>query len=443
MSVMQVGKWARGVALPPDWWVPKADGRTLDLDFLAGAYWDSIAGAQRIGAAASFDRNSAGGRFGPTGAYEVAAAAVLRRDYDPATLAGRGAAIEPAVAYAGVNSLLTGAVAGVVGSGGAKPDGMVVGRPSGLTEEVFLGTTAGIPWMELRISGTASSTGAITIFLNASTGTAAVAGQTWRHALYVAVTNDDAAVNVLAQQVSERNSGGSFVATTGAASIYSVRSTWDRRSISALLTGGTTANIMQQLATNSITSGTTIDWRIRIGGATFTQTAYLPSVYLVGTSAATRLADTLSLPFGSWGVQGAGTILVDAEFIAGGAAVNNNVVQIDAGSGANRVMIRRHTDNNIAIYSLVGGVQQCVLGPGLVAAGRKRIAFAYGTNDFRAIMTGGSIVSDTAGTVPTGLTHLRLGSNSAGTESLNGWLGRVAYLPFAADNTALSAWVAA
>ena len=424
MSVLQVGKWARGVALPPDWWVPKADGRTLDLDFGAGAYWDNAAGAQGIGAAASFDRNSQAGRFGPAGLYESVAADVLRRDYDPATLAARGALIEAAVAYAGVNSLLTGAVAGVVGSGGVKPDGMIIGRPNGLSEEVSLGTTDGVPWVEIRIFGTASSTAAISIFLNASTGTAALQGQTWRHALYVAVTDDDPAVTVLQLQVSERSNVGGFLAAAGATSIYADRLTWARRSISATLANASTANIQQQIATGSITSGTAIDWKIRIGLATLTQTRYLPSPFAVGTSADTRLADDLSRSI--TGLIGA----AEGGLYFEGAPINAATAQILGGlywAGGDLIEARRTGAGRIVVEAVSGGVQVAYLDLGAHIDGALvKVALGWAESDLAARMSGGSLLTDSSFPVPVGAPTLRLGSRPGPVYLLNGHLRRAA-----------------
>lgn len=322
---------------------------------------------------------------------------------------------------------------------------MVVGRPSGLTEEVFLGATGGIPWVELRISGTASSTAAITIFLNASTGTAALAGQTWRHALYCAVTGDDAAVNALNLQVSERNSGGSFVAATGATSIYSVRSTWDRRSISALLTGGTTANAQQQIATNSVSSGATIDWRIRIGGATFTQTAYLPSVYLVGTSAATRLADTLTIPAGgSWFNAAAGTILldIDPDYAA-------NAVYLGLPGAANTfddtLYVTAASASTMALVIRVGAASVANISRTVTFGAPLKAALSWSASRARFVTTGQTVSTDASVGLP-GLTgEVRFGRHGWSTTgpTVPQHHRRLTYWPHDDfDDTALGALVA-
>jgi len=86
---MNLGLWNGGQAIDPAWWVDKADGRKLDADFLNWRFWDDAAGARGIADFATFDRNSAAGRFGPAGAYEAIPADTLRRSYDPATLAAR------------------------------------------------------------------------------------------------------------------------------------------------------------------------------------------------------------------------------------------------------------------------------------------------------------------------------------------------------------------
>ena len=434
MLGMNLGVWNRGQVIDPSWWVPK-DARTLDLDFGAGAYWDSIDGAQGIADFATFDRNSAAGRFGPAGAYESIPADMLRRDYDPATLAARGALIEAAVAYERVNSLLSGAVAG---SPGTMPTGVTAPAPAGLTRTLTIDTIDGVPRLGIRYVGAPSSDFQFILQTIPGLTVAATTGQTWTAGMWIA--GSGTGLGQLGFGTWETDGANALLRSND--SPVTLPAAWARRSRTYTVGAGT---VYQRFLvyTGVITAGTTCDFTIYIGGATLTQTAYLPSPNLVGTSAATRLADTLSLPFGSWGVQGEGTVLAEVEFVAGADVGNNVLVQLDAGNVDNRILLRRDASTNIVYARSVvgGGVAQCILNLGAAVSGRKRVAFAYATNDFRAVMTGGSVASDVSGSVPADMTTMWLGSNGIGSEYLNGWLRQVAYLPLAADNAALSAWV--
>jgi len=260
-------------------------------------------------------------------------------------------------------------------------------------------------------------------------GLAAVAGQTWRHALYVAVTGDDAAVSALQLHVSERSDVGGFLAATGSTSIYADRLTWARRSISALLTNGATANIQQQIATNSIPSGTTIDWTIRIGGATLTQTAYLPSVFLVGAAAATRYADGVSLAIADHIGAAEGGLYIDCQPIDSGAV--QILAQIDDGTDDEKIVLRRTAGDAIEAEIVVGGVSQAVLALGAHTGGDVvKVAIGWADSDVAARKSGGALQADTSAVaIPAGLTTLRLGSGVSIAIPLNGHLREVAAFP--------------
>jgi len=104
--------------------------------------------------------------------------------------------------------------------------------------------------------------------------------------------------------------------------------------------------------------------------------------------------------------------------------------QIDDGSNNNLITTIWRTDTN-RFYGAVttGGVNQADIGTnGATQTSVNKIALAYATNNFAASTNGGTPSTDNTGTVPTGLTTLRLGS--AFTSSiLNGYLRRITYYP--------------
>ena len=84
---------------------------------------------------------------------------------------------------------------------------------------------------------------------------------------------------------------------------------------------------------------------------------------------------------------------------------------------------------NVFAHCQVGGVNQCLLNLGSksVANQTHRIAFAYKENDFAAVKDSGSVITDTVGSVPTGITHIRMGTISANIGPINGFISRFVY----------------
>jgi hypothetical protein len=81
-----------------------------------------------------------------------------------------------------------------------------------------------------------------------------------------------------------------------------------------------------------------------------------------------------------------------------------------------------------------GGASQAALYPSNAAVNR-RTAGAYKVNDFAVSTNGGTVATDTLGTIPT-VDRLRLGERVAGN-NLNGYLRRITYYPRRLSNAEL------
>jgi hypothetical protein len=65
------------------------------------------------------------------------------------------------------------------------------------------------------------------------------------------------------------------------------------------------------------------------------------------------------------------------------------------------------------------------------------LSTAYATNDFAASLNGAAAVTDTSGTVPSGQTTARIGSNVSSANFINGYLRRITYYPVRLTNAQL------
>ena len=444
MSVMQIGKWARGVALPPDWWVPKADGRTLDLDFGAGAYWDSIAGAQGIGAAASFDRNSQAGRFGPAGAYESIAADALRRSYDPATLASRGALIEAAATNPATysedfsNAAWTKSAATISADDAAAPDGATA------ADKLVESATTATHFLYRLFTVTAGALSTFTIFVKAAergflqiildNGSSVGAYATWNLATG-AVTQSaqlSTATGLVAPAAEDVGNGWwrLRITTTAGDAATSAR-------VALVLATAGTGGFAPSYAGDG-TSGA------HVWGAQFEAAAAPTSYAPAGASTATRLADSLSRPWGTWGNAAAGTFRAVYK-IGALTAAGRDVFSVSNAAGTAQMFLRATTGgNNLAWFLTSGGAEVGRVEAGAAVAGQREvIACSYGPAGFKISRNGAAVATNGALTTPVASpAALYIGQQYSGLH-LNGWIERLSYRPEQVSNSDLQAWAAA
>ena len=106
--------------------------------------------------------------------------------------------------------------------------------------------------------------------------------------------------------------------------------------------------------------------------------------------------------------------------------VLNMAISADDNTSAERYNIRVNNGTGSALVS-DGSVVQATLLLGTVTASTvQKIAFAYAANDFAASRNGGTVVTDTAGTLPT-VTSMAIGCRLT-ADSLNGFMRRITLL---------------
>jgi len=435
MSVMQVGKWARGVALPPDWWVPKADGRTLDLNLDLGQIWDDETGVRPM-AALTRSRPSGRGRRNPLGVWGALVDNEIGVDHDDAGTA-LGLQIEPQATYNRVNSSLTGLVAG---SPGTAPDGWSISAPGGLTRTLSLVTTSGRPKLRVHYAGAPSSNTQILLQTIPSLTLAAASGQVWTYGARFSCGGTGLDGNSLALNHWETD-GSNNILRSGAVGGTSPLA--HARRSSTVTIGASTAYLRLLFGSGIITAGTTCDFWIEVECPTLTQTAFLPSEYLVGTSSAVRYADGVSTSITGLISVAEGGLYIDCQPIDSGAV--QILAQIDDGTNSNKVLVHRWSDDVIYAEIYTAGVSQGSLTLGAHTGGDfVKVALGWAANSFAGRKSGGSLQTDASVTPPSGLTTLRLGSGVSIASPLNGHLRRVSAFPTRAimSNTKIGELVA-
>ena len=145
-------------------------------------------------------------------------------------------------------------------------------------------------------------------------------------------------------------------------------------------------------------------------------TSYIPT----GASTVTRTADSLTMTgtnFSSWFNAAAFSGL--AQFTVGSGVGTQPIISYDDNSSNNQVRLYV-SGTSLKFTVTTGGSTVADLTLGSVTAGSTyKAAFACAANDFAAVMTGGSVQTDTSGALPT-VDRARIGSDQAGNY-FDGW----------------------
>jgi hypothetical protein len=402
----------------------------LNLDFTLGTLDDRI----------TFTRATTATYFNSAGVLQSAAADEARFDYDPSTLAPRGLLIEGQRVNSIRNNTMQGAVAGTPGT---LPTNWTVSAGAGLTTNVVgTGTTNGITWIDLEITGTTTGTGYFLV-LEPATQIAATTGQAWTISTWWSVVAGDL-TNVTATflDVREGDAGGVQTAS-GSISVPLPTSTFARIAASRTTSGASTAFVQPRFRF-TVNNSSAVNFTLRIGLPQLEQGAFATSVIPTTTTALTRNADAASMTgtnFSSWYNASEGTLYVEANTPDFAVAY----VFADINSNSTTNYIRQSTSSLGTISQfVVSDSGTAVASPGVtVTLGSvRKAAGAYILNSIQQSVNGLLGTQDTSATIPAGLTQLNIGSRSTGANNVNGTISRIAYYPTRLSNEQLQALTA-
>jgi hypothetical protein len=218
--------------------------------------------------------------------------------------------------------------------------------------------------------------------------------------------------------------------------ITSVGNSWYR--IQVIGTTSATAGYVQSTilvgpSENWAGDGTTIlVWGAQLEAGAF-PTSYIPTT----TAAVTRSADVASITgsaFSGFYNQSEGTVFAQAN-----SPVASSVFAIDDGTASNRIIASfLNTTTSPSLRIVSSGADQANFSAGTITANAVfKQASAYKVDDFAATVNGGTVQVDTSGTVPTGLSTVRIGANVAGVTIVNGPIRRLTYFPTRLSDTTL------
>ena len=171
----------------------------------------------------------------------------------------------------------------------------------------------------------------------------------------------------------------------------------------------------------------------------YTSTAQSRSADAYSSTTSTRSADNASMTgsnFSSWYRQDQGTIYSEFNCNVKSPAGVSIISSLLGASTSNRAELRIQ-DTALKYIEDSNGVSYANFSLGNIASKTfHKGIYAYQTGIEPACVNGGSVIS-TSGICPNSIVGLYLGSDSAGNNSLNGYLKRIAYFPVSLSNTEL------
>jgi len=217
----------------------------------------------------------------------------------------------------------------------------------------------------------------------------------------------------------EFNLASGTVSATGAsatASISDAGNGWYRCSVTATANATTSDSVQARMRIVSGTSTYLGDgtsglylWGAQVEVGAFA-TSYIPTT----SAQVTRTADSITVTGSSFtGIHSATAGTLYAEFNLPAVTGTRPIVSLDDGTANERIELYA-SGTSLKFRVIDGGVTQCDITIGTIAASTfYKVAVAWSANDFAGCLSGGTVQTDTSGTLPT-VDRMRIGSDQAG-----------------------------
>ena len=337
----------------------------------------------------------------------------------------KGLLVEPASTNEIRNGSATGSTTGVIGSGGALPTNWADGGAGGLTREIIgTGTENGVAYIDIKASGTASSTTS-GFYFEGITQISTADGETWTLSAFIKNVDTTSLYDSANFLYVNYDSTNAFVDSDS----ESITPTTDlvRYEANITLSGATIATTRPGISFN-LTIGNTYDYTIRIGWIQMEESPIATSPIPTTSASVTRTKDDITLGSASSLIgQSEGTLYVEVYFRQTG--LDQRILQASDGSGNNRILIWAFTTNTRMEITSGGSTVVNKLVASL-ADGVQKLALAYANGDQEYYRNGSSITTSTGSlsSLPT-LTDIDLGQAYDASLQANMHIRAVAIYP--------------
>jgi hypothetical protein len=312
-----------------------------------------------------------------------------------------------------------GAVAGVVGSGGALPTNWGIFANNGVvTTVVGTGAVAGLPYVDIRFSGTTTATFYVGVF--DTTAAAASGGQSVAGSAWVQMVAGSTA-NITGFNLDTRYNPAGFAPDGLGLPTASLV----RRTTVSPAPGGTT-DFFPSFGFG-FNSGVVIDITLRFAApqweiAPWVGTPVLPPAGTPGAS--TRGSDNLTAPYAALFPSGQGTLL--GSFVlpnAASAAGEQVLFDLNDGTINNRITMRNIGGGAVIQHSrVIAGAAANATSVGSMTPGTLfRVGLSWDGAQILGCLNGGAVQSVSG--IPSGLTVARLGATVTGAGAMTGECG--------------------
>jgi len=312
-------------------------------------------------------------------------------------------------------------------------------KPAGtLVSIANVGTSSnGINYVDFAITGTTTSSAQIILY-PARNVSGAASGQTWTMSSYFQLLTSDPHVTGLSLVIAGLGSSCSGqLEDGGGSSFLSSISSLTREYYTYTLANSSDACVNGQIVTNSISSGVTLNWKIRIGMPQFEQGAFPTSVIPTSGSAVTRNPDLLTVGTsaagsnGAWYSAGVGTLSSVGVIPYYGSSGFPCFADLTDGTVNNRLGLFVTANGGIRAENIVSGGSNIynpqISSPAYTAGAVCKEALAFQAGDQGAAIDGTSLTDGTV-SMPS-YTQLSIGGVLNNNNMLNGWVNRVWYMP--------------
>lgn len=399
-------------------------GSSLDLDFVNARGWQDGAGQKAASDFLTTTRASNAYADNSAGVWSLFGSGVPR-------ITNKGMLVEESR----TNSIRNNSMQGASAPSTLPTNWFLTNAGSGLTRTVVgVGTENGIDYIDVRYSGTTSAQVDIAIRPEATTTQVpAVNGQSWTSSVFLSLSGANP-FSVQKLYVNEMDGAGAQINAYNSDVVFGT-SSMRRNSVT-----GTFVSVSAAYAFFTtifrIPTSTAVDFTLRIGWPQLELGSFATSPIRTTSAAATRAADAITTARSG---TASGTIIIQGRTAPGVGSSNQALWQWDDGTSNNRMVLYRDNTGDLIYEVTAGGVTQAYFDLGAVASDTAfKVAASWATDAFDVALNGTAASSDTSGTVPTGLTTIRHGSDTSGSQ-WGGLILRESILPVASTAAQLEA----
>ena len=326
------------------------------------------------------------------------------------------------------NSEGGGSTNGVVGSGGALPTNWGTAGLNGIAVEIIgTGTEKGVEYVDIKFSGTATSTGQFSLRFDSISQITAAQNEFWSSSVFMKYTDQTANPESVSLGIQQFDSTPTFLAADS--QTITLTDTLTRYKYENVeLDNASTASIINTVFFG-ITNTESYNFTVRFGLPQLEESKCVTSVIKTTSAAVERLKDEIKNTSATTYIgQTSGTIYAEVQIDQ--IVKNGNIIRASDATDATNWNVRMLIFNGSLIYNLNYGSGNSISITTTASTGNHKLALVYTDGDTRAYLNGSQV--STTNTTSWGdftsnqLDTIDIGVATSGTE-FNNWIRAFAF----------------